>query len=79
MWCRPVITSGAYTAPKMAPNKTRKGPEMPAITMLPIHVPMIQPMGPTMKWAVITPSKSEQKGTTIICMRAGVILLKKRS
>ena len=30
MWCRPVMTSGAYTKPKMAPNTTRKEPEMPA-------------------------------------------------
>ena len=30
MWCRPVITSGAYRAPKIAPKFARKGPVMPA-------------------------------------------------
>ena len=79
MWCRPVMTSGAYRPPKMAPNSTRNGPDMPAITTLPTAVPSVQPMGPTMKCAVMTPRSSEQNGTTIICTTDGVIFLKKRS
>ena len=79
MWCRPVMTSGAYTKPNTAPKMTRNGPEMPAYTADETAEPMAQPMGPSTKWAAMTDSTRLQKGTTIIEMTAGQTLRKKRS
>ena len=76
IWCRPVITSGAYRRPNTAANKNLKSDVSPAYTTSPIAFPIVQPIGPTTMCAMNTAGTNEQNGTTIILITSGHIFLK---
>ena len=76
MWCRPVITMGAYSRPKRAANSQRTLEVRPAYTTEAMASPICHPMGPTMVWATRTAGTREQKGTTIMLTTSGQIFLK---
>lgn len=79
IWCRPVITSGAYSRPKMAAKNRRYGDVRPEYTIWAMPSPSLQPIGPTIVCEMSTASSSEQNGTTIMLMTSGHILRKRRS
>ena len=71
-----MITSGAYTKPKIAPNTILSDPVIPAYTTEEMTEPIFHPIGPSTKCAAITESTKLQKGTTIIEITDGQIFLK---
>ena len=70
-----MITSGAYTKPKIPPNTILSGPVIPAYTTEEMTEPIFHPIGPSTKCAAITESTKLQKGTTIIEIPEGQIFL----
>src|SRR5699024_344711 len=74
IWCKPVITSGEYRAPKIKPNNQETGPVKPAYTTLEIQVPTVQPIGPKTVCAKIMAGTNDKNGTKIIEIISGMYL-----
>ena len=79
IWCKPVITKGAYKKPKTALNNQLIEEVKPVLTIFEIQLPIVQPTGPKMTWAAKTVGSRENNGTNIIEIDCGIYLRKKIS